>query len=185
LIDDIRELHVKDDERTETFTLEVSGRDGVFHPAGSLSDGTLRFLVLAALAIDPDTKGIICLEEPENGIHPERIPVMVKLLRDIAVDPNFPVDAENPLRQVIINTHSPVVVTNIHPNDLIYFEEAQIVTEERETGKVASPRVLPGTWRATADRDSHTLSIGQLRPYLSTAVEPNQLWLSSLDKEIA
>src|SRR5947209_2392849 len=185
LIEDVRELRIKDDERTETFTLEVSGRDGVFHPAGSLSDGTLRFLVLSTLAIDPDTKGIICLEEPENGIHPERIPVMVRLLRDIAVDSNFPVDADNPLRQVIINTHSPVVVTNIHPNDLIYFEEEQIVTEERETGKVASPRVPAGTWRATPNRESHELSIGQLRSYLSTASEPNPPWLSSFDKGAA
>src|SRR3712207_9337999 len=36
----------RDDPKTETLTLEVRGRDGIFHPARSLSDGTLRFLVL-------------------------------------------------------------------------------------------------------------------------------------------
>jgi len=39
LIDGIRELRVRDDQRTETLTLEVRGSDGVFHPARSLSDG--------------------------------------------------------------------------------------------------------------------------------------------------
>lgn len=63
LIEDIRDLRVSDDERTETLTLEVTGRDGVRHPASSLSDGTLRFLVLAAMAIDAEAEGLICLEE--------------------------------------------------------------------------------------------------------------------------
>lgn len=57
LIDDIYEVRIKDDERTETLTLEVRGRDGVFHPASSLSDGTLRFLVLASLGLDPEARG--------------------------------------------------------------------------------------------------------------------------------
>src|SRR5262249_23554872 len=147
LVDDIHELRVRDDPRTETWTLEVRGKDRVFHPAGSLSDGTLRFLVLAALAIDPSTRGIVCLEEPENGIHPERIGDMIQLLKDIAVDPTYKVDEDNPLRQVLINTHSPVVVQNVHPNDLIYIDEERIVRGS-SAGKVATLRVPAGTWRS-------------------------------------
>ena len=165
LIDDIREVRVKDDEKTETFTLEVRGRDGVFHPAGSLSDGTLRFLVLATLAIDPDTRGVVCLEEPENGIHPARIAAMVKLLRDIAVDPLYPVDDENPLRQVIVNTHSPVVVQNVHVNDLVYMDQQRIVKDD-SSGQVAFLRLPPGTWRAQVQREVPALARGQMLPYL-------------------
>jgi hypothetical protein len=38
------------------------------------------------------------MEEPENGIHPERIGAMLTLLQDIAVDPTEPVGDDNPLR---------------------------------------------------------------------------------------
>lgn len=166
LIDDIHELRVKDDEKTETFTLEIRGRDGVFHPARSLSDGTLRFLVLAALAIDPETKGIICLEEPENGIHPARIPAMVRLLEDIAVDPQYEVDGENPLRQVIIATHSPVVINTVSPSDIVYFDETLINTGDT-LGRVALPRLVAETWRARLQKDSPPVAFGQIRPYLA------------------
>ncbi len=107
LLPDVREVRVTDDPRTETYTLEVSGADGVFHPARALSDGTLRFLVLSVLAADPTATGVLCFEEPENGMHPNRVPAMVELLHDLAVDAQLPVDETNPRRQVLVNTHSP------------------------------------------------------------------------------
>lgn len=165
LIDDVREVKVRTEEGTQALLLEVRGRDGVLRPAVALSDGTLRFLVLATLAIDPEARGLLCLEEPENGIHPERVPAMVRLLKDIAVDPDYPVDAENPLRQVIINTHSPAVVSALTPDDIVYLDE----TSTRVAGtlcKVAAPRVISGTWRARIQKDSLPLSFGQVRPYL-------------------
>lgn len=165
LIDDVRELRVRDDERTETFTLEVRGRDGVLHPAVSLSDGTLRFLVLATLAIDPETRGVICLEEPENGVHPERVPAMVRLLEDIAVDPEYAVDDDNPLRQVIINTHSPVVMSNVDREDVVYIDEMN-ASVGGTMGRVALPRVVAGTWRPRLQKDVLPLSLSDVRPYL-------------------
>jgi len=165
LIDEVREVNVRTDEGTQTLLLEVRGRDGVLRPAVALSDGTLRFLVLATLAIDPEAKGLLCLEEPENGIHPERVPAMVRLLKDIAVDPGYPVDPENPLRQVVINTHSPAVVSAVAPDDIVYLDE----TNTRLAGtlcKVAVPRVISGTWRSRIQKDSLPLSFGQVRPYL-------------------
>jgi len=104
LIGDVREVWVDRDEKREILTLQITGTDGTNHPARSLSDGTLRFLALSVLELDITVQGLICLEEPENGIHPERIPAMLSLLRDIATDPDEPVDGTNPLRQVIVNT---------------------------------------------------------------------------------
>jgi predicted ATPase len=169
LIEDIRDLRVSDDERTETLTLEVTGRDGVRHPASSLSDGTLRFLVLAAMAIDAEAEGLICLEEPENGIHPERIPAMVKLLRDIATDPRYMIGTDNPLRQVIMNTHSPVVISCLDVDDLIYLDRKQ-VRQESAVGKVALVRVPEGGWRAKISDSAVVLPLtpGQLNPYQRT-----------------
>jgi predicted ATPase len=53
---------------------------------------------------------LLCFEEPENGIHPFRIQAMAHLLRDLSAD--F-MDMDVPLRQVIVNTHSPVLVSQL------------------------------------------------------------------------
>lgn len=168
LIEDIREVQVQDDARTETLTLQVRGRDGVFHPARSLSDGSLRFLVLATLRLDPEARGLLCLEEPENGIHPERIPAMVRLLKDIAVDPYETVGRDNPLRQVIVNTHSPAVVQALDPQDVVYLDSVDVLRDGYH-GRVAVPRVKDGTWRARLGTRTPRLPRGRMLPYLGVA----------------
>ena len=165
LIEDVQELRISDDPKTETFTLEVRGRDGIFHPARSLSDGTLRFIVLATLAIDPQATGLVCLEEPENGIHPERIPAMLQLLRDIAVDPQLSIGPDNPLRQVVVNTHSPVVIEQLGRDELIYMD-TQTVLEGKSRGQVVWLRVPPESWRAKSILARQHISPGQIGPYL-------------------
>src|SRR5262249_23318040 len=110
LINDVCAVWIDRDERRELLTLQVKDRKGTSFPARALSDGTLRFLALAVLELDPESQSLLCLEEPENGIHPERIPAMLRLLQDIAVNVEEPVSPDNPLRQVIVNTHSPAVV---------------------------------------------------------------------------
>ncbi len=165
LIEDVREIRVKNDEKTETLTLEALGRDGIFHPARSLSDGTLRFLVLAVLAQDPKATGMLCLEEPENGIHPARIPAMLELLKDIAVEPQRAADRDNPLRQVVINTHAPAIIDNLVADDLVYLDEEQVGLDDG-MGRVASLRVPETGWRAKLQREALRLSEGQLQPYL-------------------
>lgn len=122
LLDDVDAVGIERDDRRELLTLMVTTRDGTTHPARSLSDGTMRFLALAALELDPEAQGLLCLEEPENGIHPERIPKILELLQDIATDVEEPVDQDNPLRQVIINTHSPAVVQQIPEDSLLVAE---------------------------------------------------------------
>ena len=109
LIDDVRGVRIDRDEKRELLTLYAQDGDGTRHPARALSDGTLRFLALVVLEMDPETDGVLCLEEPENGIHPARIPAILQLLRDIAVETSEPAGPDNPLRQVIVNTHSPAV----------------------------------------------------------------------------
>ena len=179
LIEDVDEVQVRDDPKTETLTLEVRGRDRIFHPARSLSDGTLRFLVLATLALDPEVNGIICLEEPENGIHPERVPTIVRLLKDIAVDPAFAIGSDNPLRQVMVNTHSPNVVRSLQRDDLVYVD-AERVVRDGVVGQVASVSVPPNTWRAHLDGQATALAPGSLRAYLG---DNEQLWFEFLDRK--
>ncbi len=110
----------------------------------SLSDGTLRYVALALMLVDVDDRGVLCVEEPENGMYPARIPDLIRLLRDYAVDTEEPVDDDNPLRQIILNTHSPEVARQIPFGDLVIAERA-----ERAGGATHSVfRPVEGTWRA-------------------------------------
>ncbi len=165
LIDDVYEVWVGVDDRRRLLTLYLTDKSKTSHPAESLSDGTLRFLALAVLEIDPESTGVICLEEPENGIHPERIPAMLHLLQDIAVDVEEEVNENNPLRQIIINTHSPSVVMQVPEDSLILAElKEKILDGQRFKGVYFSG--LSNTWRD--DGKSSIVSKGNLLSYLGT-----------------
>jgi len=147
LLEDVRSLNISRDENRELLTLFVEGRDGTAHPARALSDGTLRFLALAVLELDSEAQGVLCLEEPENGIHPKRIPAILNLLQDIAVDVEDAVGPDNPLRQVIVNTHSPAVVAQVPDGSLLIAELTELVTDGKQCTAL-SFACLPRTWRA-------------------------------------
>lgn len=167
LIDDVKEISVDFDEKRELLTAMVTGRDGTPHSARSLSDGTLRFLALAVLELDTEASGLICLEEPENGIHPERIPAMLNLLQDIAMDTDEPVGLDNPLRQVIINTHSPSVIAQI-PDDSLLVAESIEMNESGKRFKAVRFCPLPETWRhKKATGETAIVSKGKLLSYLN------------------
>jgi predicted ATPase len=163
-VDRVRQLHT-------LFALEADGRS---LPAASLSDGTLRFLCLAVLLADPTARGVICIEEPENGIHPAKMADMSNLLRDLAVDPKYPPGPDNPLRQVIVATHSPEFVQLQDPNDCLFASNPLV----RDNGtRVRSLRCYPleGTWRAR--RGTTPVGLITILHYLS-APRDSQLTLA-------
>ena len=166
LIDDVRSVRVERDVQRELYTLEVSDKYGTSYPARSLSDGTLRFLALAALKVDPKSTGLLCLEEPENGIHPERIPAILELLKELCVDPFAPVSSENPLRQVIVNTHSPAVVSLVDDDSLLVSHLKEMRKDTRFFSAAAFSW-LSGTWRADSNPDIRPIPSGKLLSYLN------------------
>lgn len=174
LIDDIRTINVDRDEKRQLLTLEVTDRDKTVHPARSLSDGTLRFLALAVLELDPQTSGLICLEEPENGIHPKRIPAMLQLLEAIATDVNESVSSDNPLRQVIVNTHSPVVVNQVYDNCLLVAELKELI-KDKQRFKGVQFSWLADTWRTEAEFGAHPVAKGKVLDYLRQVIEVGNL----------
>lgn len=64
-------------------------------PATRLSDGTLRWLALLVILLDPAPPPVVCIEEPELGLHPDAIHVLADLLRDASTR-----------TQLIVTTHS-------------------------------------------------------------------------------
>lgn len=166
----VRRVRIDADVERELLSLVVTDRDGTEHEARALSDGTLRFLALAVLEADPEASGLLCLEEPENGIHPERIGAMLALLQDLAVDPQEPIDDDNPLRLVIINTHSPAVVSLV-PDDALVHAGLE-PREGKPRSSVASMRWLSDTWRARLHPGRKPLSKGELLAYLNPIAVP-------------
>lgn len=174
LIRDIKSLEIDRDEKRQLLTLVATDRRGVRLPARSLSDGTLRFLALSVLEADEEALGVLCFEEPENGIHPARIPAMLALLQDIAVDTGYAVGSGNPLRQVVVNTHSPGVLNEVYEGSLL-----GAVAEEVSTARGLVRRVnflpLSGTWRERAKPKPRSLPLGDLRWYLSLSAAESSL----------
>lgn len=123
LVPEVRHVRVREDEVRQQYVVEIQMRDSPpWLGPRALSDGTLRFLALIAMQMDAESSRVLCMEEPENGIHPSRTAVMVELLRDYVVDPSMPVDEENPLRQVILNTHSPDVLRQLRVPEVLFVE---------------------------------------------------------------
>ena len=164
LLGDVARVWIDRDDKRALLTLMVEDREGTSHPARSLSDGTLRFLALAVLELDPRSFGILCLEEPENGIHPARIPSILKLLQEIAVDTEEAVDESNPLRQVIINTHSPGVVQEV-PHDSLLVAESEEAKSDSGIYHRVTFTCLPQTWRHNSS--VRPTAIGKLLAYLN------------------
>jgi predicted ATPase len=166
LVEDVHEVRVDVDQQRELLTLQVVDSERNVHAARALSDGTLRFLALAILKMDPEARGLLCFEEPENGIHPERISRMLDLLKDLAVDSQNSVDVDNPLRQVVVNTHSPAVVGLVEDDDLLVAEPREVLVE----GKLCRGVVfswLSDTWRHRMQPQVRTVSRGVLGAYLN------------------
>jgi len=69
-------------------------------PATRLSDGTIRFLALIAVLLHPGKAPLVCIEEPELGLHPDALAIIAELLVEASAK-----------TQVIVTTHSDVLVS--------------------------------------------------------------------------
>jgi predicted ATPase len=67
--------------------------------ATRLSDGTLKFLCLMAVLLDPNPGPLICIEEPETGLHPDALALVGDALREASTR-----------TQLIVTTHSDALV---------------------------------------------------------------------------
>jgi len=184
LIEDVRDISVDRDDKRQLLVLKVRLKDGTELPARSLSDGTLRFLALAVLEQDSQAQGLLCLEEPENGIHPARIAAMLRLLNDIACDATTAIGPDNPLRQVIINTHAPAVVQEVPDDSLVLADtvatrRAATPTQPASSYRTLSLSCLSATWRSDEARREATpgeepmptMARGKLVRYLDPVAE--------------
>ena len=107
------------DVQIEGGTVQVFFHEGRFTvPATRLSDGTLRYLCLLAVLCHPNPPPLVCIEEPELGLHPDVLPTLAELLKEASTR-----------TQLIVTTHSDVLVDAMSDQP-----EAVLVAEKSEAG---------------------------------------------------
>lgn len=89
-------------------------------PATRLSDGTLRYLCLLTLLCHPTPPPLVCIEEPELGLHPDIIPVIGRLLLEASER-----------TQLIVTTHSDTLISALSE-----VPESVVVCEQEQGGTV-------------------------------------------------
>ena len=107
--------------RLEGSTIQTFLRDKKFKraiPATRLSDGTLRYLCLLTLLCHPSPPPLICIEEPELGLHPDILSTVAELLI-----------AASKRTQIIVTTHSDALVSGLSE-----VPESVLVCEQNNTG---------------------------------------------------
>ena len=119
-------------QNPDTMRLEWEhvGTDAYFD-ASSLSDGTLRFMAIATLFLQPVEyrPSVILLDEPELGMHPYAITLLASLMRQAAVD-----------TQVIVSTQSSLLVDHFEPEDVVVADRVDGGTQftRLESSKLAA-----------------------------------------------
>ena len=123
LYEDISDFHVNIEfNTTQLFVQERGGQVTV--PATRLSDGTIRYLSLLAILCDPQPPPLVCIEEPELGLHPDILPGLAKLLLEASER-----------CQLVVTTHSEVLV------DALTDKPESIVVCEKEDGQTKLKRL--------------------------------------------
>jgi predicted ATPase len=87
-------------------------------PATRLSDGTLRFMCLLVILLNPEPPPLVCIEEPELGLHPDAITIVGDLLIEASTR-----------TQLIVTTHSDVLL------DAVSEQPDSVVVCERTDGQ--------------------------------------------------
>jgi len=107
-IADVRVVTRQDDNSKYLVVIDSSGTR---IPAWHLSDGTLRLLALTLLPYIPQSHAVFFIEEPENGIHPQAVEAVFQSLNSVYEG------------QVLMATHSPVLVGLCEPAHLLCFSK--------------------------------------------------------------
>ena len=91
-------------------------------PASRLSDGTFRWLCLMAILLHPESPPLVCIDEPETGLHPDAVIDLAGLLREASKR-----------MQLIVTTHSATLVDalTVTPQDVVVCEKVQGSTRLR------------------------------------------------------
>ena len=131
LIPSVADLDVRDDPGDSEYSFALRLRDTQAFSSRVISDGTLRLLALVTILNDPRHGGVLCWEEPENGVHEARIPALMELIRSAAGSAGSP--GTQASFQVLVNTHSPVVMSALEDQEVVASDVVSTLTPETQS----------------------------------------------------
>ncbi len=110
---DVKDVKINEREEDRHLYLIIEYKNGMNIPSWLLSDGTLRLLAQTVIAYLPVKDKLFIIEEPENGLHPQAIETVIQSLSSVY---------EN---QIILATHSPIVLRLSQPKDILCFSKTK------------------------------------------------------------
>lgn len=155
----------------DKYEIKVETRDGQTLSTRQLSDGTLRFIAYLALKYDREHQGVLCIEEPENGVHPRQLERIVRVLKATATDFNSEDDTKRPLRQVIISTHSTALMAQVPLDSLVYMYRGR----RNPPRTYAAPVVQTGEIKNAEQAGVASFTIDSVRQLLEGDLTDEQL----------
>ncbi|CAN5686946.1 AAA family ATPase [soil metagenome] len=126
-------------------TLAMTWKDRYFDKPlymNELSEGTLRFLWLAALLMSPSLPTITMIDEPEVSLHPELLSLLADLMREASAR-----------TQVIVATHSDRLIRFLEPKEVVVMDANENGTtratwaDELDIDKWLGDYTLDKVWR--------------------------------------
>jgi len=128
------------------FILSRNGQSPVTIPGSLASSGALLLTAYLTLAYS-ETPGLLLIEEPENGLHPSRLQMVLDLLRRMSRG-----EVGNRKRQIVVTTHNPLLLNYASP------EEVRVFVRHPEHGT----KVMPMTKAPDIDRLLKEFALGEL-----------------------
>ncbi|WP_326555036.1 AAA family ATPase [Micromonospora sp. NBC_01813] len=145
-------VRLAEDEARRQRQVEVVTRDEAPFSARVASDGTLRAIALLAALYDPRGAGLICFEEPENGIFPQRLAQFVLYLRALverSLEQRDETDGKR-LTQLILSSHSPAILRALKRGqdggrlDAVYLDVVTRVRKGEPRSRITRSRLIGG-----------------------------------------
>lgn len=107
-------VHRSDDSEFMALEWTQKGKPDIPFRAHMLSDGTLRFICLATLLLQPTLllPSTILIDEPELGLHPYAITILAEIFKQVAE-----------YRQLIVSTQSVELINELSPEDIVVVDQ--------------------------------------------------------------
>ncbi len=167
LVPNLTTIELKRDDIRNEYSIWANYSDAPSISSYTMSDGTLCLLALATLANDPELHGVLCLEEPENSVDSLYLKRIAQLLKGMATDFTDPEQEDEPLRQVLVTTHSPTLISIPDILDAVLF--AHMVTRVQPKGS-GKPTMHVTEITPVQESNGNTLSaysLDQIKKYLN------------------
>ena len=166
LIPSVAGLVVRDDPGDSEYSFALRLADSLSFSSRVISDGTLRLLALVTILNDPRHGGVLCWEEPENGVHEARIPALMELLRTAAGYIDSP--GSQACFQILVNTHSPVVMSALKDHEIVASDVISTLTPETQS-RTSRTRMRSGIFSDSEQGLTRSEVEALLRRHVETA----------------